>query len=126
MAGDVIPAELREFVLRYIDSIGQLEALLIVRAAPATSWTAETLAPRLYTTADDALGFLRRLAEDGFLTNDGGGFRFACASPALARGLEQLAAFYSTHLIPITNLIHSKPRRIREFADAFKLKKERS
>lgn len=125
MAGDVVPAELRDFVLRYIDSIGQLEALLIVRAAPETVWSAETLAPRLYTTTDEALGFLRRLAEDGFLAADGGGFRFACASADLERDLEQLATFYSTHLIPITNLIHSKPRRIREFADAFKLKKDR-
>ena len=35
-----------------------------------------------------------------------------------------LAEHYKRHLIPITNLIHAKPRRIRQFADAFKLKKD--
>ena len=38
----------------------------------------------------------------------------------------RLARFYGTHLIPVTNLIHGKPvSRIREFADAFKLRKDR-
>ena len=38
--------------------------------------------------------------------------------------VELLAEHYKRHLIPITNLIHAKPRRIRQFADAFKLKKD--
>jgi hypothetical protein len=39
--------------------------------------------------------------------------------------IARLADVYARHLIPVTNLIHSKPRRIREFADAFKLRKDR-
>jgi len=122
---DSVPAELRAFVLRYIDSVGALEALLIMRAAPATRWTPENLAPRLYTTPDEARGFLARLAEDGFLAEEAGGFQFRCAAPELERSLDALAAFYPHNLIAVTNLIHSRPRRIREFADAFKLKKDR-
>jgi hypothetical protein len=30
---------------------------------------------------------------------------------------------YARQLIPMTNLIHNKPGRIREFADAFKIRK---
>jgi hypothetical protein len=120
-----VPAELRAFILRYIDSVGTLEALLIMRGTPSQRWTAETLAPRLYTTREEAMGFLGRLSEDGFLVEEEAGFRFHCATPELERSLDALAAFYAQHLIPVTNLIHSKPRRIREFADAFKLKKDR-
>ena len=53
-----------------------------------------------------------------------GHYRFSPASDDLSRVVELLAEYYKRHLIPITNLIHSKPRRIRQFADAFKLKRE--
>jgi len=122
---EVVPAELRAFVLRYIDSVGALEAVLIMRGAPTIGWTPDTLAPRLYTTPAEASSLLARLAEDGFLVEDRGGYWFRCATPEMERSLDALAAFYPKHLIAVTNLIHSKPRRIREFADAFKLKKER-
>jgi hypothetical protein len=39
--------------------------------------------------------------------------------------VERLAGSYANHLIQVTNLIHGKPRRLREFADAFKLRKDR-
>jgi hypothetical protein len=39
--------------------------------------------------------------------------------------VDRLAELYSKYLIPVTHLIHSKPQtRVREFADAFKLRKE--
>lgn len=121
---DPVPQQLRDFVLRYIDSVGQLEALLIMRAAPSANWSAETLAPRLYTSPEEAAAFIARLAADGFLVRDGDRFRFECASAEMARLLDALATFYAANIIPVTNLIHSRPRRIREFADAFKLKKD--
>jgi len=37
--------------------------------------------------------------------------------------IEQLVEVYSHHLIAVTNLVHSKPRRIGSFADAFKFRK---
>jgi hypothetical protein len=42
--------------------------------------------------------------------------------------VDRLADAYARHLIPITNLIHDKQRRIREFADAFRIRtgRERS
>ncbi len=120
-----VPAELRTFVLRYIDSVGQLEALLLMRAEPSTHWTSAKLAPRLYTSPEEAEAILARLADEGFLIEDAQSYRFECTDPELERSLTALATFYRTHLIAVTNLIHSKPRRIREFADAFKLKKDR-
>ena len=40
MADDPIPADLRDFILRYIDSVAHLEALLLLRANPETAWQA--------------------------------------------------------------------------------------
>jgi len=39
--------------------------------------------------------------------------------------LERTAEAYAKHLVPVTNLIHSKPKpRIQEFADAFRFRKD--
>ena len=61
------------------------------------------------------------------------GARVAGASTALllARAglkvamVDRTAETYRRQLIAVTNMIHAKPRRIRQFADAFKFKKDR-
>jgi hypothetical protein len=88
MADEPIPDDLREFILGHIDSIAQLEALLLLRRNPGTTWNASSVAQRLYVSEGEATD--------------------------------------SRHLIPITNMIHGKPRRIREFSDAFKFRRDRS
>lgn len=68
---------------------------------------------------------MTRLAADGFLMATGNGcYRYGCRSQELKEMVDLLAEHYARHLIPVTNLIHSKSRRIRAFADAFKLRKE--
>jgi hypothetical protein len=37
MSDQTIPDDLREFILQYIDSISQLEALLILRSDPSVA-----------------------------------------------------------------------------------------
>ena len=52
---------------------------------------------------------------------------FAAALPEpTAATVQRLVHLYDTHLIAITNLIHSKPSasRVQQFADAFKLRKK--
>jgi hypothetical protein len=120
-----IPAALREFILRYIDSVAHLEALLLLRADPARRWTAEDLAARLYIPRDQAATVLGGLRDHGFIEVTDDTLRLAPADAERQRLLDELAQFYATHIIPVTQLIHSKPRRIREFADAFRLKKDR-
>lgn len=38
--------------------------------------------------------------------------------------VDELVGLYGRLLIPITNLVHAKPRRIRQFADAFRFRKD--
>lgn len=67
MADDLIPEDLRDFILRHIDSIAQLEALLLLRRNPEETWTAEASAKRLYISEADATHVLDRLCADGLL-----------------------------------------------------------
>ena len=128
MADDLIPEDLKVFLLRRIDSIAQLEALLLLRANPELDWSAEALAKRLYITAQETAGLLDSLCTDGFLIAQGGRplcYRYNPTSSELAHMVDRVAEIYARYLIPVTHLIHSKPRtRVQEFADAFKLRKD--
>lgn len=125
MAAELIAEDLRDFILRHIDSIAQIEALLLLRRNPHESWDAAKTAKRLYISEQQAADALTRLCSDGLLDCSEGIYRYATESSDQERMIARLADAYARHLIPVTNMIHSRPRRIREFADAFKLRKDR-
>ena len=125
MTDDPIPAELRDFILRYIDSVAHLEALLLLRASPDTAWEAAAVAARLYSSAEQAGEVLAQLCDERLLTCENGLYRYRGQPAEHLAMIDRLADSYAKQLIPITNLIHGKPRRIRQFADAFKFRKGR-
>lgn len=123
MSTENIPEDVREFILRYINSIAQLEALLLFWRESEKTWNVSSMAKRLYITEGETTEVLTQLSADGLLTEHQGSYRFNSTDWRDLVG--ELAETYAKQLIPITDIIHSKPRRIREFADAFKLRKGR-
>jgi hypothetical protein len=123
MPDEEIPEEVREFILRYINSIAQLEALLLLWREPNKSWDVAAMAKRLYIGEGETTEVLTQLNADGLLIESQGSYRLNSAD--WQEPIGELAESYAKQLIPITNIIHAKPRRIREFADAFKLRKGR-
>lgn len=124
MSGDVIPAEVRDFISARIDSIAQLEALLLLFRDHSQRWDGASIAKRLYIDPGLADDVLQKLSSRGLLVCEPQGFRFRQDDHELYRLTEALSVHYARHLIPVTNLIHNKPSRVQEFADAFKLKKD--
>lgn len=125
MADALIPDDLRDFILRYFDSIAQLEALLLLRENPSERWTAEQTAKRLYIDTRQITTALSHLCEDGLLGCRDGVYYFECGDAGKRLMINELAGIYTRHIVPVTNIIHSKPPRIQEFADAFRIKKDR-
>jgi hypothetical protein len=125
MQQDGIPDDVRDFILRHIDSVAQLEALLLLRRTPGERWDLAGIAQRLYAGEQEVADAVGRLCGDGLLSCNEGIYSYACEPAELRRTVDRLAEVYSRQLIPVTNLIHSKPRRIREFANAFKFRKDR-
>ena len=124
MADDGIPAELRDFIIRSIDTVGQLEALLLLRAHAEETWDPTRLAQRLYVNETEAAAIMVHLVGQGLATVQDGTCRYSSASKQ-SETVDRLAEAYARQLIPITNLIHTKPRGIRAFADAFKIKRDK-
>lgn len=123
MVDDAIPDDVRDFIVRHIDSVAQLEALLLLRANSNESWDAARAAARLYTGEEEIKAVLTQLRADGLLSHKDDVYRYECPPETQAK-VDRLADVYRRHLIPVTNVIHTKPRRIREFANAFKFRKD--
>lgn len=125
MSNEPVPEDVREFILRYISSIAQLEALLLLWRDPNASWHVAAMAKRLYIGERETADVLAQMNADGLAAVSGGVYRFnAECTEDQQQLVGRLAGVYSKQLISVTNIIHAKPRRIREFADAFKIRKD--
>ena len=128
MANDLIPDDIRQFIVDKIDSVAELEGLLLMYKNPETSWNIEELSQRLYISEAQTGEVVERLHSLGFLAvrqDDPPNYRYQPSSDKLAGMVEQLDEFYAKYLVPVTNLIHNKPRtKVQQFADAFKLRKK--
>jgi hypothetical protein len=126
---NVIPDDVAQFILDKIDSVAQMEALLLLRSDPREEWNLVSLAKRLYISEADTADILTRLCSDGFvasITTEPPLYRYQPSSTDLRVMVDRMAEVYSKHLVPVTNLIHTKPKtRVQEFADAFRLRKDK-
>jgi hypothetical protein len=122
---DIIPGDVKDFILRYIDSIAQLEGLLLLRADPSVRWPAALLGERLYIGENEAEELLGKLHQAGFLERQDEP-RLYWYAPKMDDGiLAHAADAYARYLVPITNLVHEKSKtKIQKFSDAFWLRKE--
>jgi hypothetical protein len=128
MTSDIIPEEIKEFVSRHVDSVAHLEGLILLRNNHKTVWSVEALAKRLYIDERQTTEIVHRLYSDGFLIMKSTKplqYQYQPSSQELSNMVDRVADIYVKYLVPVTNLIHSKPvSRVQEFADAFKLTKE--
>lgn len=120
-----LPTEVAQFIQQRLDSVGHLEALLLLFRSGEQRWDAAAVSRRLYVDEANAEAILQRLLELGLLQRQEQLFYFAPADATHRAHVEALARLYSTHLIPITSIIHLKAasRRVQEFAEAFNFRR---
>jgi hypothetical protein len=113
-----VPEPVRRFIAEHIESVAQLEALLLVRAAPDKPWSVDEVARGLVTRHDPASLLLTHLAAHGLVVQDGDGFRYNGA-----RVVDDLAEAYATRRTTVVGLIFSRPDpAISGLADAFRFR----
>jgi hypothetical protein len=121
-------AETRDFIVRNIDSVPQLEALLLRRSSVGQSWQPAAVAKRLYIQPGTAAALLRGLHQrELVMLTDAAvpAYKYGPATAELVRSVEDLAVAYSKELVAVTNLIHSKATpNVRGFAEAFRIREE--
>ncbi|HUQ10672.1 MAG TPA: hypothetical protein VM146_10195 [Steroidobacteraceae bacterium] len=122
-----IPAAVLQFILKRINTVAELETLLIVSAEEGREWSVEDIASRIYAATPSAAAVLHALEQTHLVRSTEGGsrFRFSPADEEERQVVVQTAVAYRTHLIPIATLIHRKASApVQEFARAFSLKKD--
>lgn len=123
-----IPQKVEAFVLGNINSIEQLEVLLLLRKDPDREWDADQVSSALRTNPASAAGRLSDLRSRKLLSKrrDAGQLYYRY-SPEAEIGLlvDEVAKFYTTHRHMIIELIYSRPAEtIRILADAFRIWKD--
>jgi hypothetical protein len=115
-----------QFILEEIETVPHLEALLLLWNNRAQAWTLADMAKALYLSPDETRLVLADLERRGFanlLAEDCFQYRSSDRDSVIG----QLDAVYRRHVVRIATMIHSKPAAsLREFARAFRLKKDKS
>lgn len=113
-----------QFILDEIESVPHLEALLLLWNSRPKQWTLEEMAHALYISLEATQGILQDLKQRGFVTVDAYHYNFDPGFHEISL-IAELDLLYRRDLIRISRMIHSKASpAIREFARAFKLKKD--
>jgi hypothetical protein len=126
--GNDVPTHVLRFLEENIDTVPQLETLLMMSETPGRSWSIADVALRNYVSEQRAADTVSALQRRGLVIADESPprFRFDPATDEARALVAELARCYQRNLSRITELIHSKPSAsIKEFARAFDLKKDR-
>jgi hypothetical protein len=125
---DPFPEDVRQFILAHINSVEQLEVLLLLREHPEQAWEPEGLGKALYTSPAAALMRLTDLQTAGLVARTEAGeqnFRYAPTPPERDALVAGLAQAYKERRVSVISLIYSKPQsQVQAFADAFKFRKD--
>ncbi len=122
----ISPRVLR-FIAEKIDSVAELETLLIMSDDEQRLWSVQEIAARLYTEGSKAGRIVDSLARRELIVAEGepNRFRFSPAHSDDRKVFAEVADAYRRNLVAIATYIHSKASgSVKEFARAFDLKKE--
>jgi hypothetical protein len=121
--------EVYRFILNQIDSVPQMEALLLVWESRPKKWPESEIAERLYVGTDAVRNIMQELVRRRMLAADAQSARqyfYESKSEDLDGLIEAVAATYRQDLVRVSTFIHTKTSSaVRDFAKAFKFTKER-
>lgn len=122
---DPTSADVDQFILEEIDTVPQLEALLLLWNSRPRTWALAELSASLYISTEATLAILEPLQRRGLISLDekgGSAYSSSHRDPLIAA----VDRTYRRELVRISRMIHSNASAaVREFARAFRLKKDR-
>lgn len=128
MAENQFPESVRRFINQYIDSVEQLEILLLVSQEPSRVWTVDSVLKVIQSSLESVAARMKNLAAFGFFAFDEkeGGYRFNPNSADMARQVEGLREAYTTMRVRVIQAIFSGPgKQAQHFADSFRFRKDK-
>jgi len=125
----VLPPALEHFLVDCIDSVEQIEILVLLVSEHERWWPAKDLAGELMFSQATTDRDLRTLARRGLLNirlAAAAEYHLAPRTAALAQGVADLTRMYHDDRVGLlSHLVASKGRSLRHFAGAFTFRKDR-
>ena len=122
---DDFPADVRLFVGRYVETLAQLELLLLIYNEKARRWTLPEISQALCFPPAMSAELLHALSTNGFVSTVEDGYQYRSIDPETDDLIARLGETYRTRRVAVTNEIYSKPiNRLKSFADAFRFRKD--
>jgi hypothetical protein len=124
-----LPADVVDFLARHIDSVEQLETLLLLHREPERGWSATEAARALYSRPESVGRRLAVLHLQGLLRVSDDEpepcFHYAPNTSEAHAAVGRLADAYRERRTRVVTLIASRPMdNVRAFADAFRIRKD--
>ena len=127
MHEDFLPG-LKQFIEHHIESVPQLEALLLLRGESQRHWSAAEIAKELYLPENATSSLLADFARRGFailVPSAEVRYTYRTSDSEADRLIDELASAYRDRRVAVISLIYSKPlHKVQTFADAFRFGKE--
>ncbi len=117
---------MRNLIVERIESVGQLEVLILLFRSPDKPWTAAEVSANLRSSETASKNQLKRLCDAGLISvqemNGTDTYWFPPADENIRQIVVELVALYPDMQHRFIELIYNKPReRIKRFVDAFKV-----
>ena len=128
MPGIDLPVELLDLLVRQVDPMAHVEALLLLHRTPERAWRVDEAAHTLHVDETATARHLAALIEGRLLRAevDAGApaYRYGPASPALHAAVDQLRVLYDTRPVSLVRALYERPpQAVRSFADAFRVRR---
>lgn len=118
-----------EYILEKIDSVPHLEAVILLWNSRPVGWSADELASRLYVPSERAVEIVQDLMRQQLAQQTAGSpprFSYLPRSDEQNEWMFRVDTAYRREIVRISTMLHSKASpSVREFARAFRFKKDR-
>lgn len=119
-----LPEELKLFIARHVETVGQLEVLLLLYRDADRAWQLPELTRELRGNRDSIARWLGMWRAHGLVLVEDGHFRYQASSPELHRCAGDLAKAYLTSPEAVIEHIYHRPNpQLQDFVRAFEIRK---
>jgi DNA-binding IclR family transcriptional regulator len=122
-----LPEDVQRFLHGNIDSVEQLEVLLLLWRSPERGWSAEEVATAVYSHPSSVVRRLALMLGQGLLRErEPGCFQYAPRAAGVHETISRLDHVYRERRVAVITLIASKPiESVRAFSDAFRFRRKK-
>ena len=126
MASDALPTQVRHFLGQYIQSVEQLEILLLLASSPEKTWTIAGVYEVIRSSERSVATRLEEFRDQGFFESQPGPpatYRYSPKNEMLRAGVTETAKVYQERRVKVVEAIFSPDLDpLQGFSDAFKFR----